>query len=99
MAFCAHAFLRRSVSFTLVDRFLVTFALMLSHWVGVCFCRGRGLGFQGGFGPGGPATGYGDRGGGGYGGGGGGYGGGPGGGGMKRDYDGGDDREQKRMRY
>lgn len=66
------------------------------------FCRGRGLGFQGGFGSGGPPAGYGaplsggDRGGGGYGGGG--YGGGPGGG-MKRDYDGSDDREQKRMRY
>lgn len=62
------------------------------------FCRGRGLGFQGGFGSGGPAPGYGapsDRGGSGYGGGG--YGGGPGG--IKRDYDGGDDRDQKRMRY
>lgn len=60
---------------------------------------GRGIGFQSGFNSNGPPPGYGapvagnDRGG--FGGGsGGGY-----GGGMKRDFDGGDDRDQKRVRY
>lgn len=57
---------------------------------------GRGIGFQGGFNSGGPPNGYGapvPPGGGGTG-----YSGGYGGS-QKRDYDGGDDRDQKRARY